>query len=110
MYALKTNIDIDKQTHEQTTGAQSVEGLVRALHDEQEQRLIKERQLQDLLVREAMERAKAEEDLRKLERKVDHLMDRLCSPSIPAIVRGTVKAVKDTYTQKPKKLTMRAQH
>jgi hypothetical protein len=85
-------------------GAQSVDGLVRALHDEQEQRLLKERHLQELLMQEALERAKAETDLRKLERKVDHLMDRLCSPSIPAAVRGTVKAVKATYLVKPRKV------
>ena len=83
-----------------TVGLESVQGLVRALTEEQEQRLLKEKALEELLLKESVERARAQEDLRKLERKVDHLMDRLADPGMPAVVRNTVLPVKHAHKKK----------
>jgi hypothetical protein len=83
-----------------TVGLESVQGLVRALSEEQEQRLMKEKALQELLMSEAVKRAQAEEDLRKLERKVDHLVNRLQDPGMPAVVRASVAPVKAVHKTK----------
>lgn len=83
-----------------SVGLESVQGLVRALTEEQEQRLLKEKALEELLLKESVERAKAQEDLRKLERKVDHLMNRLSDPGMPAVIRNTVMPVKHAHKKK----------
>lgn len=83
-----------------TVGLESVQGLVRALTAEQEQRLLKEKALEELLLNESVQRAKAQEDLKKLERKVDHLMNRLSDPGMPAVVRNTVLPVKAAHKKK----------
>jgi len=80
-----------------TVGLESVQGLVRALSAEQEQRLLKEKALEELLYNESLQRAQAQEDLRKLERKVDHLVTRLADPGMPAVVRASVMPVKTLH-------------
>ncbi len=76
-----------------------MEGLVRALNAEQEQRLRKERALEELLTQEAVARANAEQEIKELQRKFDHLVDKLAAPGMPLHGQSKRKILPNAQTQ-----------
>eukprot|EP00286_Rhodomonas_abbreviata_P006828 CAMPEP_0181325120 /NCGR_PEP_ID=MMETSP1101-20121128/20745_1 /TAXON_ID=46948 /ORGANISM="Rhodomonas abbreviata, Strain Caron Lab Isolate" /LENGTH=161 /DNA_ID=CAMNT_0023433385 /DNA_START=107 /DNA_END=592 /DNA_ORIENTATION=+ len=76
-------------TGSSTVGRKTVNGLLQALNAEQLQRQKKEQALEQLLLDETAARVKAESEIKNLERKYDHLVDRLAAPGMP--LHGTKK-------------------
>jgi len=89
-----------RSTGSTAAGRKSVEGLVRALNAEQEMRVRKERALEQLLLDEAAARVNAEQEIKELRRKYDHLVDRLAAPGMPLHGNSRRRVLQATSTTK----------